>query len=351
MKKILLFAGFFILIDSLYAQQQPVSLPWRPKVIAMDSKDNLYIFYEDMLLKIAPDGSSGYVTENIAKDFRGSRSPACDMMVFDSKDNLYMAGKHSGMIWKMDPSGKFSLFAGQGTFRNVRKDGPPSEADFANIIRLAIDRSDNLWVMEEGYSNEKIKGQKAYVIRKVEPNGTVSTLKNKDGNMLLINKYDNMHCNPNGELIFLRNDCIAKLNEDGSMETVVGQCKKKVCPVYKAGDLKTAQIAFPSAIVFDKKGTMYISADIQRILKVENNKLMEVAGAEKIGPPCYNTVTGTFGGYKDGAAKAALFNGPGIMVMDSKENIYILEVANGAVRKLTKNGMVSTVARLKTPSN
>jgi hypothetical protein len=351
MKKTLWLAGFLILIDYLYAQQQPVSLPWRPKVIAMDSKDNLYIFYEDMLLKIAPDGSSGYVTENIAKDFRGSRSPACNMMVFDSKDNLYMAGQHSGMIWKMDPSGKFSLFAGQGTFRNVRKDGPASEADFANIFRLAIDRSDNVWVMEEGYSDEKIKGQKTYVIRKVTPDGTVSTLKNKEGNPLLIAGYNDMYCSPDGGLIFLRNDCIARLKEDGSMETVVGQCKQKVCPVYKAGDLKTAQIAFPSGIVFDKKGTMYISADIQRILKVENNKLIEVAGVEKIGPPCYNTVSGTYGGYRDGKANKALFNNPGIMVMDSKENIYILEKANGAVRKLTKNGMVSTVARMKFKSN
>jgi hypothetical protein len=132
------------------------------------------------------------------------------------------------------------------------------------------------------------------------------------------------------------------------METVVGQCRQKVCPVYKSGDLTTAQIAFPYGIVFDKKGSMYISAGIQRILKVENNKLTEVAGAEKIGTPCVSTVSGTYGGYKDGPAKTALFYNPGSMVMDSKENIYILEIANGAVRKLTKSGMVSTVARLNT---
>jgi hypothetical protein len=329
----------------------PIQLPWRPKALAINSKDELFVAFEDMLLVIAPNGSSRYATENISAGFRGSRAPACDMMVFDSKNNLYMAGSNSSMIWKMDTTGNITLFAGQGTFRGVRKDGPRSEADFVNIRALAIDPNDNLLVMEEAYSEEKRNGRWTFVLRTVTPDGTVTTTMNADGTPRLFTGFTGLAVTPAGEPIFFSNNCICKLNADGSLESMAGQCKGGVCPVFKPGPLATAQIAFPSGITFNKKGVMYISALINRILKIENNQLQEVAGGEKIDKPCFNTVSGTFGGYRDGKATTALFQNPGTIVFDSKENLFILETANGAIRKLSPDGWVSTVARLASQKN
>jgi hypothetical protein len=85
---------------------------------------------------------------------------------------------------------------------------------------------------------------------------------------------------------------------------------------------------------------------MNRIIKVANNKVTTVAGNSLIQPCGSNMAGRSKEGYKDGNAATALFNFPEKvrLAIDSKDNIYILDLGNNAIRKLTPEGMVSTVA-------
>jgi hypothetical protein len=85
---------------------------------------------------------------------------------------------------------------------------------------------------------------------------------------------------------------------------------------------------------------------MNRIIKVADGKVTTVAGSSLI-QPCGSNIGGrSKEGYKDGPALSALFNFPEKvrLAIDSKDNIYILDLGNNAVRKLSPNGIVSTVA-------
>ncbi len=62
--------------------------------------------------------------------------------------------------------------------------------------------------------------------------------------------------------------------------------------------------------------------------------------------PCgaVSTVAGGRQGYADGASGAARFNGPRDVAVDGEGNIFVLDTWNRRVRKITPNGIVSTLA-------
>jgi sugar lactone lactonase YvrE len=50
------------------------------------------------------------------------------------------------------------------------------------------------------------------------------------------------------------------------------------------------------------------------------------------------------GGGLDGAGPAALFSGPGGLAVDGAGNVYVADTSNGAIRKVTPSGVVTTLA-------
>lgn len=48
-------------------------------------------------------------------------------------------------------------------------------------------------------------------------------------------------------------------------------------------------------------------------------------------------------GYKDGKIEDALFNNPTALDIDEKDNIYVADTGNNAIRKITPDGVVSTI--------
>ena len=108
---VLSFISTLIWINAIIAQSKPIELPWSPREIVVDANDNLYIEFEKILMKISPDGKSSFISENVAAGFRGSVTPDAELMVADSKGNIFMTHPYWNSLWKLAPDGKFTIHA------------------------------------------------------------------------------------------------------------------------------------------------------------------------------------------------------------------------------------------------
>lgn len=88
-------------------------------------------------------------------------------LALDSKGNAYVATWGENTIFKVSPSGVITNFAGSS--EEGQLDGPGTAARFSYPTRLAIDPSDNLYVLDNDQSATQS-------VRKIAPDGRVSTL-------------------------------------------------------------------------------------------------------------------------------------------------------------------------------
>lgn len=350
----------------VFAQTTQVSTP---QYIAIDSRDNLFVGLQYGIIRITPDGT----VTNLTKQTR-ELDRKWDNLIIDSKDNLY--ANDGKLIYKFtfDREGKFvgTMFAGQKwTYDLV--DGPIATAGFNIIGLMAIDRGDNIYVTD---SFDKIKAavgsnfvtdsfalgapakivekknRKSFsVIRKISPNGTVSTLKTPDGKYILVNQISGMATDAEGNIIFGSYSFgrfVGKIDVvSGAITLVAGQpYKREWCPVYTPGTIATAEFVEPENIVVNRKGEIIVADQrINRLMKIADGKVTTLAGGNIIDPCSQNIAGRSQEGNRDGKALTALFNFPKGMAFDGKGNLFIADMYNHSIRKLSPDGTVTTFAK------
>lgn len=203
-------------------------------------------------------------------------------MESDSQGNLYVADIENLVIRKITPDGTVSTFAGSGQFGHT--DGVGTNAEFSSVWDLAIDSDDNLYV----------SGAEAPVIRKITPEGVVTTL-------------------------------IGHPEESGAVD----------------GTAELARIDLNYGLDYDATNNFLFIADSGNavIRKVDLN-------VPETDPSFVTTLAGTVGqtGYQDGAGDTALFTFLVDLEVDSAGNIYAIDLENAVIRKITPQGVVSTLA-------
>ncbi len=102
---------------------------------------------------------------------------------------------------------------------------------------------------------------------------------------------------------------------------------------YADGAGAAASFHTPSGVAFDRAGNLYVA-------DTGNNAIRKVTMAGVV-----STVAGGAGaGFADGQGKAALFNGPLAVAVDKAGNLYVADTYNDRIRRITPDGVVSTVA-------
>ncbi|MCR8561679.1 VCBS repeat-containing protein [Mucilaginibacter sp. BJC16-A38] len=198
-------------------------------------------------------------------------------IVADASGNLYISD--AAQIKKITPAGVITPFAGSSTdgFAN----GQGNAAQFNGPAGMAIDKSGNLYVADQVNN----------LIRKITPGGLVSTYAGATG--------------PDGAY-------------QGSVD----------------GNLTTAGFANPFGLVFDSHGNLFVSDyNGQVIRKIDKNGMVTMfAGL------VYTQ------GTVDGMGSAAQFNDPSFMTIDANDNLYVSDYNGNCVRKITPGGLVTTFA-------
>jgi hypothetical protein len=342
-----------------------------PRYVAVDSKDNVFVALQYGIIKISPDGTLTNLTK--IPGTIGDLDRTWKNLVIDSKDNLY--ANDGNIIYKFGftADNKFvgKMFAGQ-QYSYKLEDGPVATAGFNAIGLMTIDRNDNIYltdsydkikveigtnfVTDSYYKSDPARKYAKYaarysVIRKVSADGMVSTLKTPDGKYLLPNDMSGMTTDDSGNIIYAASGFarfIGKIDlNTGALSSVAGQpYKREWCPVYTQGSSGTAEFVSPENVLVNKKGeVLFADERLHRVIRIANGKVATLAGSSVIAPCGQNIGGGAQEGYRDGRASAALFNFPKGMAYDSRGNLYIADMNNHCIRKLSPDGMVTTFAK------
>ncbi len=98
------------------------------------------------------------------------------------------------------------------------------------------------------------------------------------------------------------------------------------------GTLTEAKFSSPMDVVMDSQGNMYISDS-------ENHRIRRVTPQGVV-----STFAGGTQGYNDGPALTAQFDHPMGLAIDLQGNLYVADNWNHKIRKITPDGLVSTIA-------
>ncbi|SEO25387.1 gliding motility-associated C-terminal domain-containing protein [Mucilaginibacter gossypiicola] len=192
----------------------------------------------------------------------------------DPFGNVFILSWSRNLIYKLTPSGNFSLFAGSGAIGS--NDGLGAAASFSEPDGIVSDGAGNLYVSDDKYS----------LIRKITPEGLVTTLA---GNPLVL----------------------GATNGTGSAATFNS----------------------PRGLAIDAAGNLYVADQA-------NNRIRKVTAAGVV-----TTYAGSGAvGAVNGMVNAASFNTPTAVGLDDSGNLYVSDSGNGSIRKITPAGVVSTFA-------
>ncbi|MCX7651602.1 MAG: OmpA family protein [Bacteroidia bacterium] len=126
------------------------------------------------------------------------------------------------------------------------------------------------------------------------------------------------------------NHCVRKVTTDGRVVLVAGQPRVSG---FEDGDREEATLNSPHGLALDPAGNLYVC-------DYYNHAIRKITPSGEV-----STYVGGRGeGFKDGGPDEARFLFPIAIVRDSKGNLWVLESGNHALRKITPQRRVITVA-------
>ncbi|MFZ6759324.1 hypothetical protein ACO0K9_19130 [Undibacterium sp. Ji50W] len=127
------------------------------------------------------------------------------------------------------------------------------------------------------------------------------------------------------------NHTIRKITPQGVVTTIAGQAGY---PGSADGPGLAAQFKYPTGIIIDKKGALYITDSA-------NFTVRKISPSGEV-----TTLAGTAGvsGWLDGEGKVARFGRPMGITVSAQGDVYVTDAANYCVRKITPKGNVTTLA-------
>jgi sugar lactone lactonase YvrE len=214
----------------------------------------------------------------------------------------------------------FTTLAGQvGSVGSA--DGIGTNARFAYPFGVAADRTGNVYVADGNN----------HAIRKITPGGIVTTLPG------------------NGEFAFpagvaldgggniyvgdKENNTISKLTPEGVVSNLAGQAGPSSGSV--DGAASNARFRHPEGVAVDRTGNIYVA-------DVENQTIRKITSEGIV-----STLAGladTDGSSVDGIGNNARFFFPSGVAVDANGNVYVAEWGGHTIRKITPEGLVSTLA-------
>ena len=313
-----------------------------PADLAFDSLGNLLI--ADGLRVRRVQASTG-ILNTVAGDAYtkaiGDRGPARQAQLsipkgiaMDTGGNLYIADSGTHRIRRVGTDGTITTVAGTGTLGSLGDGRAPLDADLNAPGGVSLDGAGNLLVADSG--NNRIRQVAGGVIRTVAGNGGTG-LGAEGISALLMPLHGPLAAvaDPRGN-VFVADTLshrILTMNPAAVIATAAGNASLGYSG--DGGRAAQAQLREPSALALDAAGNIYIADALNHcIRKVSAGGVIStVAGSGTPG----------FGG-DGGLAVEARLSAPRGVAVDGDGNLYIADTGNHAVRKVTGDGVIRTIA-------
>lgn len=216
--------------------------------------------------------------------------------------------------------------------------GPtPADVRFNAPMGITIDKDDKMYIAEDGSKR----------VRRILPSGDIrvsifaggtSGLTDGLGVAAQFTTILDVAVHPiTGDIYAVDANRIRKITPDGDVSTFAGAINNTTG--YVDGTPSAARFKYLAAILIDKEGNIYVADR-------DNFCIRKYTASTGL----FTTLAGTGGtatptaGYTDGIGIDAKFKLPVQLAMDGAGNIYVSDRTNYRIRKVTTDGVVTTVA-------
>lgn len=307
-----------------------------PNGIAVNGAGTIFVTDQSggLLRKLTPAGEVSTLVSSVpGSGSEDTLYPALGGTAVDRLGNVYVADTTQHTIRKIAPDLTVTMLAGApGAAGDA--DGVGAAARFNTPVDVAADGAGNVYVADANN----------HTIRRIAPDGTVTTLAGNSRELgytdglgaaarfaipagIAVDEAGNIYVADQGA------STIRKVTPDGLVSTVAGRLGIQGTA---DGTGTAAQFDLPRDVAVDGAGNIYVA-------DTNNNSVRKITPAGVT-----TTLAGTSGpnniGSADGMGPAAQFHYPGRLAVDRDGNVYVADTENTAIRKITPAGSVSTLA-------
>src|SRR3569833_1037744 len=249
----------------------------------------------------------------------------------DSAANLNVADNGNNTIHKITPAGVVTTLAGTVGVAG-QADGMGAAASFSHPYGIATDNLGNVYVSDSDFS----------IIRKINLSGGVTTLAgwgwtlghaDGGGASASFAGPTGIATDSAGNLYVadMVNNTIRKITPKAEVTTLAG-----TVGVTGSADGVGAAATFssPLGVATDSTGNVYVADTLNQLIRkiTPTGNVTTLAG------------TALILGHADGTGTAARFANPWSVTSDHNGNVYVADIGNQTIRKITLEGEVTTLA-------
>lgn len=229
----------------------------------------------------------------------------------DAQGNLYVTDNHNRTVRRIaKATGQVTTLAGSADLAGTA-DGTGAAARFISPFGIAVDGANNVYVTDAV----------ALSVRRITPAGVVTTLATG------LTEPRGLACDGSGNVFVADGEVIRKITPAGAMSLYAGSDTG-----YQDGPALFAKFSHPSDIAIDGNGNLFVTDATNDVIReiAANGTVSTIAG-----------VPGTEGSTDGDHPTFSTMTG---IDLDAAGNLYVVDADNSLLRRVTPNGMVTTVA-------